>query len=183
MLLLTLTWADSFTIVENNKNACADRGWNPLNYALMENEDLKEGARTEVECSVLHAAIFAFNYGTALVDPATLNMEEEFSETIVNRMVDTALKKRQEAGADLTLLATKRQTTARKRITNNKTLHAGSWVLGYGHHLGPEAVEISNRNNKNRKEAELGKGKRAQEKNNKFDEEVKRVRTESPPEE
>jgi hypothetical protein len=57
------------------------------------------------------------------------------------------------------------------------------WVLGYGHHFGPEAVEISNRNNKNRKEAELGKRKRAHKKSNKFEEEVKRVRTESPPEE
>jgi hypothetical protein len=46
MLLLTLSWAESFTIVENNNNACADRGWNTLNYALMEHEDLQEGAMT-----------------------------------------------------------------------------------------------------------------------------------------
>jgi hypothetical protein len=70
---------------------------------------------------------------------------------------------------------------ARKR--DRKTLHVGSWMLGYGHHCGPEAVEISNRDNKNRKEAELGKRKRAHEKSKKFDKEVNRVRTESPPEE
>jgi hypothetical protein len=56
----------------------------------MEHEDLKEGARTEVECAASWAAILAFNSGTALVDPVTLNMDEGFSETIVNTMVDTA---------------------------------------------------------------------------------------------
>jgi hypothetical protein len=95
MFLLTLSWAESFTIVENNKNACAawGWGWNPLNYALMEHEDLEEGAKTEVQCVVSHATILAFNSGTALVDPATLNMKEGFSQTIVNIMVDTSLKR------------------------------------------------------------------------------------------
>jgi hypothetical protein len=114
MLLLTLTWADSFTIVKNNKNACADRGCNPLNYALMEHEDPKEGARTEPECAVSHVAIIAFNSGMALVDPATLNTEEGFLETLVNIMVDTAFKRRQESGADINLLAVKHRATARK---------------------------------------------------------------------
>jgi hypothetical protein len=59
----------------------------------MEHGDLKEGARTEVECDVLYAAMLSINVGRALVDPTTLNTEEGFSETIASRMVDAALKK------------------------------------------------------------------------------------------
>jgi hypothetical protein len=79
------------------------------------------------------------------------------------------------------LLAENCCSTARKRIEVSRNLHAGSWVLGYGHHLGPEAVAISNRNNKNIKEAELRKIKRAHKKSKKFDDDVKRVLTESSP--
>jgi hypothetical protein len=68
-------------------------------------------------------------------------------------------------------------------IVNSNRLHAGSWVLGYGHHRGDEAVEISNKNNKGRKEAEARKRKRANEKTKKFDDNVKRVLTESRSEE
>jgi hypothetical protein len=114
ILLLTLAWAERFAIFANNKKACADRGWHPLNYVLMKHDDLQEGARTEVECAVSHAAMLAFNYGCALVDPASLNIQEGFSETIVNRMVNAALQKRQESGADLTLLAKKCRATAHK---------------------------------------------------------------------
>jgi hypothetical protein len=183
MMLLTLTWADSFNIVENNKNACSDWGWIPLNSALMEHGDLKEGQRSEVEYATSHAAMFAFNNRRDLVDPVTQNMEELFSETSVNGMVDASLKKIKEAGAEIILLAEKRHTTARFRISDSKTFHAGSWDLGYGHHLGPEAVEISNKKNKNRKEDELEKRNRAHEKSKKIDDEVKRVCTKSPPEE
>jgi hypothetical protein len=77
----------------------------------------------------------------------------------------------------------RRRATARKRIADSKTLHAGSWVLGYGHHLGDEDVEISSKNNKERKEAEVRKRKREKEKKKKFDDDVKRVLTESRPEE
>jgi hypothetical protein len=103
MLLLTLARAESFGIIANNKNACADRGWHPLNCALIKTDDLQEGARTEVKYSVSHAAMLAFNSGCALVDPASLNMQECFPETILNRMVNAALQKRQESGAHLTL--------------------------------------------------------------------------------
>jgi hypothetical protein len=126
--------------------------------------------------------MLAFNAGRAIVDPTTLDTEEGFSETISDIMVDAVLKKRQEAGADLTLLAEKHHATARKRITNSKTLNTGFWVLGYVHHLGTEAVEISNRKNKNEKVAELGKLKQANENSKQFDDEVKRVCTELPPE-
>jgi hypothetical protein len=52
---------------------------------------LQEGASAEVECAVSHAVMIVLNAGRA---PVTLNMEEWFSETIFNRMVDALLKKR-----------------------------------------------------------------------------------------
>jgi hypothetical protein len=126
--------------------------------------------------------MLAFNSGQAMVDPKTLNMEKGFSETIVNRIVEAVLKKRQYSGAYLTLLAEKHRSTPRKQIEVSRTLHAGSWVLlGYGHRLGSDDVAISNRNNKNRNEAEIGKRKRAHEKSKKFYDHFKRVLTESSP--
>jgi hypothetical protein len=64
----------------------------------MEHDELKEGHRTEVECAVPHAEMLAFNDGQALFDPSTLNMMEGFSKTIVNRMIEAVLKKREEEG-------------------------------------------------------------------------------------
>jgi hypothetical protein len=101
-------------IVVNNKKSCTKCGWNPLNFALMEHDNLKVGHMTEVECAIYHAVILAFNTGQAMVDPKSLIMEKGFSETIVNIIVDAVLKKRQEAGADLTFLAEKRHSTAQK---------------------------------------------------------------------
>jgi hypothetical protein len=69
-----------------------------------------------------------------------------------------------------------------KYYTQNSVV-AGSWVLGYSHHIGPEAVVISNRNNKNRKEDDLGKRKRAHKKSKKFEDDVKQVLAESSPNE
>jgi hypothetical protein len=154
-----------------------------LKFALIEHYDLKEGHHTEVECAVSHDAMLAFNAGQALVDPAKLNMMDGFKKTIVNQMVDDVLKKREEEKTDLIFLVERRRATARKRITDSKTIHAGSWVLGHGHHLGDEAVEISNKNNKERKDAAVRKWKRANEKTKKFDDYAKRVLTESSPEE
>jgi hypothetical protein len=111
MLLFTLAWKKSFALVANNKKACDDRSWNPLNFALMEHDDMKEGHRTEVECSVSHTSMLAFNTGQALVEHATLNKREGFSKTIVNQMVEAVLKKIEEEGTDLTLLSERRRAT------------------------------------------------------------------------
>jgi hypothetical protein len=94
MLLLTLAWKESFALVANNKNACSDHGWNPLHFAFMEHDDLKERHRTEVKCAISHTAMLAFNDGQALIDSETLNIREGFSKPIVNQMVESVLKKR-----------------------------------------------------------------------------------------
>jgi hypothetical protein len=78
MLLISLAWKESFAIVENNKQACANHGWFPLNFALMEHDNLKEGYCTEGECDVSHAAMLAFNDGQAIIDPAILNTRDGF---------------------------------------------------------------------------------------------------------
>jgi hypothetical protein len=71
----------------------------------MEHANLKEGQHTYIDGAVSHTAMLAFNNGQALVDPATLNMREEFSKMIVNRMVDAVLKKREEEVTYITLLS------------------------------------------------------------------------------
>jgi hypothetical protein len=67
---------------------------------------------------------------------------------MVNIMVESALKKIQEEGSDLTFFVEKRRSMARKRIEVSRTPHTDSRVLGYGHHIGPGAVAISNREKK-----------------------------------
>ena len=39
--LINKTWKVSFTRVDKNWNALADRGWNPLNQDLLLNDDLR----------------------------------------------------------------------------------------------------------------------------------------------
>jgi hypothetical protein len=67
VLSLTLAWVESFAIIVNSKNSCADRSWLQLNYILMGHADLQEGARTEVECAISHAAMLSFNYVMILI--------------------------------------------------------------------------------------------------------------------
>jgi hypothetical protein len=83
ILLLTLAWVEIFAIVVNKKKACAERGWNPLNLALMDHDDLQVGHMTEVECAVSRAAMLAFNAGQAMVYPKTLNMEKGFQKQLL----------------------------------------------------------------------------------------------------
>jgi hypothetical protein len=49
MILLDWAWKEICALVANNKKAVADHGWNPLNFAVMECDDLKEGHLTEVK--------------------------------------------------------------------------------------------------------------------------------------
>jgi hypothetical protein len=67
-------------------------GWMTLNFALIDHGDLKVGHTPEVECAVSHDAMLVFNARQAMVDSKILNMEKGFSETIVNIMVEAALK-------------------------------------------------------------------------------------------
>ena len=39
--IVNIAWEASFVQVENNKIEICDCGWNPLNYALLENDDIK----------------------------------------------------------------------------------------------------------------------------------------------
>jgi len=41
MPLINFVWANSFARVEQNKKAIVDRGWNPLNYNLLTNSELR----------------------------------------------------------------------------------------------------------------------------------------------
>jgi len=41
MPLINKSWSQSFARVDKNRNALADRGWNPLNQALLLNDDLR----------------------------------------------------------------------------------------------------------------------------------------------
>ena len=41
MILINDAWEQSFARVDFNKKAISDRGWNPLNYSLLNDEDIK----------------------------------------------------------------------------------------------------------------------------------------------
>ena len=41
MILINDAWEQSFAQVDFNKKAISDRGWNPLNYSLLNDEDIK----------------------------------------------------------------------------------------------------------------------------------------------
>ena len=41
MVILSDAWDSSFSRVNKNNNAISDRGWNPLNYQLLMNPDIR----------------------------------------------------------------------------------------------------------------------------------------------
>jgi hypothetical protein len=170
MLLHTLVWAKSFIIIKHNKNECAVCSWMPLNYALMENNNSKEGATTEVEHTILHANVHlqCWMGFCGRCGPCNAQHVGGVSRTIINIMVDTVRKKREYPGKDITLLTEKRCTTARNEFPRPemsfRQQDTPRWLVGprVWPTYFPEAVEISNRNNTNRKENDLGKIKQSQ---------------------
>jgi len=40
-------WNDSFSSIVKNKQVAAERGWNPLNYILLDYPDLQKSTNTE----------------------------------------------------------------------------------------------------------------------------------------
>ena len=42
-----MVWETSFGVVESNKKALAERGWNPLNYALLQHQFDKNGSNVK----------------------------------------------------------------------------------------------------------------------------------------
>jgi hypothetical protein len=106
----------------------------------------------------------------------SLNMQEVFSETIVNRMVNTEFQKYKKQAQISPYWP--------KIINNNTQMNrrqqdSPCWILGPWLWSPPwKAVEISNRNSQIRKDEELGQRRRARERSKQFDGEVKRVLTE-----
>ena len=56
MIIINEAWQQSFAQVDFNKKAISDRGWNPLNYNLLNNEDIKstmtDSEHHEYQCMV-----------------------------------------------------------------------------------------------------------------------------------
>jgi len=85
-------WEQSFARVETNKKATAARGWNPLTYNLLDNKDLK---REKASNPVKAAYEMCMISGKAAADPLTLNFNEGYSATLMDKVV--SYKVRQQA--------------------------------------------------------------------------------------
>jgi hypothetical protein len=78
------SWGPSFAQVTSNKKATAARGWNPLTYDLVDNEEL----RRDKACNpVKHAYELCMISGKTTADPLNRNFDNGFSVTMMDKVV------------------------------------------------------------------------------------------------
>ena len=53
MSIVNDAWDDSFAVVESNKKAISDRGWCPLNYALLNDDNIKSTMTDSENCQYM----------------------------------------------------------------------------------------------------------------------------------
>jgi hypothetical protein len=84
-------WNHSFARVDSNKKAVVERGWGPLTYNLLDNEEL---TRKKDNKAVSSAYQLALLHGKENVDPSILNFDAGTSKTVMDRIVESKIRDR-----------------------------------------------------------------------------------------
>ena len=85
VLLVQKAWAVSFARVDPNKKTIAERGWGPLNYALLDNPELNKNANKQ---RIVQAYEQLNLTGDIPVDINGLNTEVGISCTLLDKLID-----------------------------------------------------------------------------------------------
>ena len=84
-------WNHSFARVDSNKKAVVERGWGPLTYNLLDNEEL---TRKKDNKAVSSAYQLALLHGKENVDPSILKFDAGTSKTVMDRIVESKIRDR-----------------------------------------------------------------------------------------
>jgi hypothetical protein len=80
---------NSFMKVDSNQWAIAERGWNPLNYNLLDHEELH---RIRDSNPVKKAYELSAINGVDVADPSNLNLSTGVARTMMDKIVDYKIR-------------------------------------------------------------------------------------------
>jgi len=89
--LVHRAWMKSFAKVDSNKRAIADRGWNPLNYKLLDHEELH---RVKDNNAVKKAYELSEISGVMIPDPSNLNFSTGVARTMMDKIVEHKVREK-----------------------------------------------------------------------------------------
>jgi hypothetical protein len=89
--LVHRAWLKSFMKVESNKRAISDRGWNPLNYNLLDHDELH---RVRDNNPVKNAYKLSAINGIDVPGPSTLNLSTGVAQTMMDEIVDYKIREK-----------------------------------------------------------------------------------------
>ena len=89
--LVHRAWLKSFAKRESNQRAIAERGWNPLNYNLLDHEELH---KTRDNNPVKNANELSAINGIMVADPTTLNLSSDVARTMMDKIVDYKIREK-----------------------------------------------------------------------------------------
>jgi hypothetical protein len=84
-------WNASFAKVESNKKAIRNRGWNPLNYKLLDHPELTRKKKND---AVMDAYINCNLHGVEAIEPSKLNFTNGVSQTMLDNLLDEMERQR-----------------------------------------------------------------------------------------
>ena len=121
-------WMKSFANVITNKQAIADRGWNPLTYVLLDHPELKNSKNNS---AIEEAYSQCLLNGVLPIERENLNFEDGASKTFLDKIVDFEVRKR----ARETALTERKEQLRLQAVNNFKTatkITAGIVFKGHG---------------------------------------------------
>ena len=83
--LVHRAWEKSFAKKESNKRAIAERGWNPLNYNLLDHEELH---REKDNTAIQNAYQLSMIHGVKVPDADAINVNSGVTKTVIEKIVD-----------------------------------------------------------------------------------------------
>jgi hypothetical protein len=81
----------SFANVEKNKQASADRGWNPLPRNLLDHPELRNAKKKK---AIDEAYSLCLLTGMLPTEPENINLEEGATKTFFDKIIDHEVHKR-----------------------------------------------------------------------------------------
>jgi hypothetical protein len=77
-------WKQSFSPIESNKKATAERGWNPLTYTLLDSPELNCEKKND---GIKHANDLCLIAGQHTAGPSIINLETGLSGTMMDKII------------------------------------------------------------------------------------------------
>jgi hypothetical protein len=164
--LVNAAWNDSFGNVLSSKKAITERGWNPLNYCLLDNPALQKNEMSEMSTSTS-------NNNQPSVDPDTLQLTEGVPRELLDKIVDHTMMDKARVDGIKKKRATLRdnQTFANDlrdltRLTSGKIAARGEFALEEKHRN--HIRDIIDRDEQEEAKRKEKRDKRTIDMNNKF---------------